>query len=99
MSANHKAVAAAVLAGMFAWIARGEYPSIETARVLFSPGNLNSTNSFYHSEAYRSFMADMVLDSWRNALHGTEAYPSHGVNVESEVEFPDEKPNALKSDR
>ena len=59
MSANHKAVAAAVLAGMLAWIARGEYPSIETARVLFSPGNLNSTNSFYHSEAYRSFMADM----------------------------------------
>ena len=59
MSTNHKAVAAVVLAGMIAGVAHGEYPSMEAARTLFSPGNLNSTNSLYHSEAYRSFMADM----------------------------------------
>ena len=52
-------MSAAVLAGMLAVVAHGEYPSMETARALFSPSNLNSTNSFYHSEAYRNFISDI----------------------------------------
>lgn len=59
MIKKYKFMAAAVLAGMLAGVAHGKYPSMETARALFSPSNLNSTNCFYHSDAYRSFMSDI----------------------------------------
>ena len=72
MNTNHKAVTAIALAAMFAWIASGEYPSIETAHALFSPSNLNSTNSLYHSEAYRSFMADMCSSPFPSAEAANE---------------------------
>lgn len=52
-------MAAVLLAGMLTGIAHGKYPSMDEARDLFSPSNLNSTNSFYHSDAYRSFISDI----------------------------------------